>query len=89
MSAKGGLDISFEEYRLQYLDHLEQNGFEGIAQFLFDSITNLLQRKLQRLEREQEQKEKERQLSQSMEQVSIERKDELPSNITLLAVDKP
>ncbi|KAF8927251.1 hypothetical protein BGZ58_010535 [Dissophora ornata] len=89
MSAKGGLDISFEEYRLQYLDHLEQNGFEGIAQFLFGSITNLLQRKLQRMERERELEEKERQSSQSVEQVSFERKDEALSNIPPPDVDKP
>ncbi|ORZ09055.1 Mis6-domain-containing protein [Lobosporangium transversale] len=47
MVTKGGLNMKFDEFRVQYLDHLEQNGFEGISQFLFDSITALLQRKLQ------------------------------------------
>ncbi|KAF9103995.1 hypothetical protein BGX27_010277 [Mortierella sp. AM989] len=57
MVAKGGLNMSFDDYRIQYLDYLEQKGFEGISQFLFDCITNLLQRRLQNLERQREQKE--------------------------------
>lgn len=47
MISKGGLQMSFEEYRIQYLNHLEASGYDGLSQFLFDSITNLLQRKLQ------------------------------------------
>ncbi|KAF8975341.1 hypothetical protein BGZ46_009204 [Entomortierella lignicola] len=50
MMAKGGLNMTFEEYRIQYLDYLEQKGFHGISEFLFDSITNLLQRRLQNQE---------------------------------------
>ncbi|KAG0355950.1 hypothetical protein BGZ54_000905 [Gamsiella multidivaricata] len=69
MMAKGGLDMTFDDYRLQYLEHLEKRGFEGISQFLFDCITNLLQRKLQSQERQRELKEK--QLSQSMQNISI------------------
>lgn len=67
-TAKGGLNISFEEYRIQYLEHLEQKGFDGIYQFLTDSITNLLQRKLQN----QEQQREERRLSQSMQRITID-----------------
>ena len=70
MMAKGGLQMTFDEYRIQYLDFLEQKGYEGISQFLFDCITNLLQRKMQSQERQRELKEK--QLSQSMAQVSIQ-----------------
>ena len=57
MSANGGLNLTFDEYRIQYLDHLEEKGFEGVSQFLFDCITNLLQRKLQSQERQRELKE--------------------------------
>ncbi|KAF9434135.1 hypothetical protein BGZ76_008508 [Entomortierella beljakovae] len=52
MASKGGLNITFDDYRIQYLDYLEQKGFDGISQFLFDCITNLLQRKLQNQERQ-------------------------------------
>ncbi|KAF9282788.1 hypothetical protein BGZ68_005746 [Mortierella alpina] len=57
MVSKGGLNMTFDEYRIQYLDHLEAKGFEGISQFLFDCITNLLQRKLQSQERQREMQE--------------------------------
>ncbi|KAF9984961.1 hypothetical protein BGZ75_003502 [Mortierella antarctica] len=59
MVSKGGLNMTFDEYRIQYLDHLEARGFEGISQFLFDCITNLLQRKLQSQERQREMQEQE------------------------------
>ncbi|CAO3570743.1 unnamed protein product [Mortierella alpina] len=58
MVSKGGLNMTFDEYRIQYLDHLEAKGFEGISQFLFDCITNLLQRKLQSQERQRELQER-------------------------------
>ncbi|KAG0200909.1 hypothetical protein BGX28_006156 [Mortierella sp. GBA30] len=57
MSSTGGLNLTFDEYRIQYLDFLEEKGFEGITQFLFDCITNLLQRKLQSQERQREARE--------------------------------
>ncbi|KAF9952818.1 hypothetical protein BGZ65_005041 [Modicella reniformis] len=69
--AKGGLNMTFEEYRIRYLDYLEQHGFDGVYQFLIDSITNLLQRKLQNQEQQREQQE--RRLSLSMQQISIGR----------------
>ncbi|KAF9963863.1 hypothetical protein BGZ70_007145 [Mortierella alpina] len=59
MVSKGGLNMTFDEYRIQYLDHLEAKGFEGVSQFLFDCITNLLQRKLQSQERQREMQEQE------------------------------
>ncbi|KAF9955287.1 hypothetical protein BGZ72_003846 [Mortierella alpina] len=59
MVSKGGLNMTFDEYRIQYLDHLEAKGFEGVSQFLFDCITNLLQRKLQSQERQRELHEQE------------------------------
>ncbi|KAI1315956.1 hypothetical protein EDD11_010594 [Mortierella claussenii] len=68
MIAKGGLNMTFDEYRIQYLDHLEQCGFEGVSQFLFDCITNLLQRKLQSQERQREQREKQQQQQQEQPQ---------------------
>ncbi|KAF9911910.1 hypothetical protein EC991_001814 [Linnemannia zychae] len=61
MSANGGLNLTFDDYRIQYLDHLEEKGFEGISRFLFDCITNLLQRKLQSQERLRELKEQQQQ----------------------------
>ncbi|KAG0381202.1 hypothetical protein BGX24_006574 [Mortierella sp. AD032] len=64
MATNGGLNLTFDEYRIQYLDHLEEKGFEGISQFLFDCITNLLQRKLQSQERLRELKEQQQQRSQ-------------------------
>ncbi|KAF9931628.1 hypothetical protein FBU30_009804 [Linnemannia zychae] len=66
MSANGGLNLTFDEYRIQYLDHLEKLGCEGISQFLFDCITNLLQRKLQSQERQRELREQ--QLQQQQQQ---------------------
>ncbi|KAF9086453.1 hypothetical protein BGX23_008881 [Mortierella sp. AD031] len=61
MSANGGLNLTFDEYRIQYLDYLEEKGFEGVSQFLFDCITNLLQRKLQSQERQRELREMQQQ----------------------------
>ena len=63
MSAKGGLNMKFDEYRLRYLDHLEEKkGFEGMVDFLTDTINNLLHRRFEKQERlreleEQQQKE--------------------------------
>ncbi|KAG0287595.1 hypothetical protein BGZ96_008489 [Linnemannia gamsii] len=71
MSANGGLNLTFDEYRIQYLDHLEGRGFEGISQFLFDCITNLLQRKLQSQERQRELKELQQQQQQPVSQDSV------------------
>ncbi|KAG0043009.1 hypothetical protein BGZ83_011936 [Gryganskiella cystojenkinii] len=65
MAVKGGLNMSFDEYRIQYLDHLEACGYEGISIFLFDCITNLLQRKLQSQEKQREQRDQ--QLQQQMQ----------------------
>ncbi|KAG9073230.1 hypothetical protein KI688_001022 [Linnemannia hyalina] len=65
MSAKGGLNMKFDEYRLRYLDHLEEKkGFEGMVDFLTDTINNLLHRRFEKQERlreleEQQQKESE------------------------------
>ncbi|KAF9357304.1 hypothetical protein BGX26_003954 [Mortierella sp. AD094] len=58
MAARGGLNMTFDDYRVQYLDYLEQKGFDGVSQFLFDCMTNLLQRRLQNQERQRELKEK-------------------------------
>jgi hypothetical protein len=73
-AAKGGLDMTFEEYRVKYLDHLKQNGFDGISIFLNDSIINLHQRK-QRIQEEQHDRY-ERRLSQSMQKIRIEDSNE-------------
>lgn len=70
MSANGGLNLTFDEYRIQYLDYLEERGFEGISQFLFDCITNLLQRKLQSQERQRELKELQQQHPGSLDSVA-------------------
>ncbi|KAF9173306.1 hypothetical protein BGX20_003568 [Mortierella sp. AD010] len=56
MVARGGLNITFEDYRVQYLDYLEQKGFDGVTQFLFDCMTNLLQRRLQNQQKELKEK---------------------------------
>ncbi|GJJ70668.1 centromere protein I [Entomortierella parvispora] len=64
MISKGGLQLQFEEYRIRYLNHLEACGFDGLSQFLFDSITNLLQRKLQTQDGQKEQRTE--QLQESM-----------------------
>ncbi|KAF9583775.1 hypothetical protein BGW38_008575 [Lunasporangiospora selenospora] len=56
MMANGGLNIAFEDYRVQYLDYLEQEGFEGVCRFLYDCITNLVQRKLQSLEMQRQER---------------------------------
>jgi hypothetical protein len=71
MSANGGLNLTFDEYRIQYLDHLEERGFEGISHFLFDCITNLLQRKLQSQERQRELREQQQQQRQPGSQDSV------------------
>ncbi|KAF9353974.1 hypothetical protein BGX34_011280 [Mortierella sp. NVP85] len=73
-AAKGGLDMTFEEYRVKYLDYLKQNGFDGISIFLNDSIINLHQRK-QRIQ-EQQHDRYERRLSQSMQKIRIEDNNE-------------
>jgi len=66
--------MTFEEYRVKYLDHLKQNGFDGISIFLNDSIINLHQRK-QRIQEEQHDRY-ERRLSQSMQKIRIEDSNE-------------
>lgn len=68
-AAKGGLDMSLEDYRVKYLDHLKQRGFEGISLFLNDSIINLHQRKQQAQDQQHERYE--RRLSQSMQKIRI------------------
>ncbi|KAG0250868.1 hypothetical protein BG011_008026 [Mortierella polycephala] len=68
MVAKGGLNMTFEEYRIQYLDFLEQKGFQGISQFLYDCITNLLQKKLQSQERQRELQEQQQVMDQGQRQ---------------------
>ncbi|KAG0260979.1 hypothetical protein DFQ27_003257 [Actinomortierella ambigua] len=47
---KGGLQILFAEYRVQYLEHLETKGFDGVCDFLQECITSLVQRRLQKAE---------------------------------------
>ncbi|KAF9973504.1 hypothetical protein BGZ73_003246 [Actinomortierella ambigua] len=44
---KGGLQIPFAEYRVQYLEHLETKGFDGACHFVQECITSLVQRRLQ------------------------------------------
>ncbi|KAG0281418.1 hypothetical protein BGZ95_003818 [Linnemannia exigua] len=80
MATNGGLNLTFDEYRIQYLDHLEEKGFEGISQFLFDCITNLLQRKLQSQERLRELKEQQQQRSQGSQDGS---NDQRMQNLSL------
>lgn len=70
MSSKGGLNMKFDEYRLRYLDHLEEKkGFEGMVDFLTDTINNLLHRRFEKQERlrelEEQQKQEQRQRQES------------------------
>ncbi|KAF9418955.1 hypothetical protein BGZ94_009550 [Podila epigama] len=57
VGARGGLAMTFDEYRIEYLDSLESSGLKGLCQFLLDCIANLSQRRVQMLE-ERKQKEK-------------------------------
>ncbi|KAG0038181.1 hypothetical protein BGZ82_000862 [Podila clonocystis] len=68
-AVKGGLAMTIDEYRIQYLDSLEKDGCKGLAEFLFDCIANLYTRRTQIMEiqkqnreqREQKQKQEEKQ----------------------------
>ncbi|KAF9317405.1 hypothetical protein BG003_000791 [Podila horticola] len=56
-AAKGGLAITIDEYRIQYLDSLEKDGCKGLAEFLFDCIANLYTRRTQIMETQKEKRE--------------------------------
>ncbi|KAL1877621.1 hypothetical protein VTK73DRAFT_8445 [Phialemonium thermophilum] len=42
---RGGLELSWQEYRLGVLRHLEENGFGGISTLMYNTMKNLMQAK--------------------------------------------
>ncbi|KAF8930074.1 hypothetical protein BGZ47_000749 [Haplosporangium gracile] len=83
MTANGGLNMTFDEYRIRFLDHLEEKGFDGMSDFLNDTINHLLQRKHQRQERLRELKERQQQ-EKRQEQESEESDSDPPlQNLSL------
>lgn len=44
-AANGGLDISYVEFRVLFLDHLEENGYTGLYALLYSSMRKLMERK--------------------------------------------
>jgi hypothetical protein len=44
--SKNGKSLSFQEYKVHYLDHLHANGYKGLADFLHASLQSLVNRRL-------------------------------------------
>jgi centromere protein I len=42
LAIRGGLELTWQEYRLGVLEHLEANGFEGIPELMYNTMKNLM-----------------------------------------------
>ncbi|KAI8146316.1 Mis6-domain-containing protein [Fennellomyces sp. T-0311] len=47
LSERGGISISYMDYRVQLLERLKEGGFHGLHQLLYDCMTSLIERRQQ------------------------------------------
>ncbi|KAK4451880.1 centromere protein I [Podospora aff. communis PSN243] len=45
LANRGGLQLAWQEYRVGVLQHLEENGFEGVSELMYNTMKNLAKAK--------------------------------------------